>query len=138
MATESVAGWFGPENTNECKNKYKDKANSFDAYNTMLIGCQLWFDHNKEKFGKCMIKYFEDVKSSSGSTYLSVACDLLSQNKHRSYHKGAKCMLRHVNKITNENNSMYFANIKCDLDLEYSTTTTHGNGRKTTKTKKLQ
>ena len=132
MPSETAAGWFGPENTKECTKKYKDRANTYDTYNTMLIGCQLWFEHNNEKFGKCMLEYFEKVKSSSGTIYLSAACDLLSQNKYRSYHKGAECMLRHVNKITDENSKMFYINIKCDLDLENRTTTTHEESNETT------
>ena len=47
-------------------------------------------------------------------------------------------MLRHVNKITDTDRSMFFTNIKCNLDLNFSTTTTHGDCTKTTKTKGLK
>ena len=85
-----------------------------------------------------MLKYFTHVKSSDGILYLDVACTVLTDNKQRQYHNGTRCMLLHVNKITDVDSSLFFINIKCKLPFGLRTRTTHGDGRTTTKTKKYQ
>ena len=132
----SLSGWFGPNNTKECVENYKEDAQAYDAYNTMVIGCQLWFEQSEEKYGKCLLEHFEDVKSEEGTLYLTVACDLLSHDTFSPYHGGAECMLDYVDKITDDDSKMFFINLKCNLNLNQSTTTTHQNGSTTTTTKK--
>jgi hypothetical protein len=138
LPSTSFSGWFGPSNKDECVKKYEGDAQSPDTYNTMLIGCQLWFEHNKQKFGKCMLDHFEDVRSDEGSSYLSAACDLLSQSQHVKYHDGAKCMLGYVSKVTNEESKLFFSNLKCKVPLKIETTTTHQDGSTTTTIKEYK
>ena len=115
--------------------KYQEDATNYDVYNTMLIGCQLWFEHNDQEYGKCILNHFEDIKSDSGASYVMTACDMLSHKKFAEYHEEAKCMLRYVDKVYDDDSSLFLANMKCDFPMVIRTRTTYGDGSEKTTTR---
>lgn len=73
--TNAVGGWFGPNNYDECVNKYTKDAVSNYAVNVIAVACQYKF---KEKinidYANCLLDEVPNVKTDRAAAVLAASC----------------------------------------------------------------
>jgi len=119
---DANAGWFGPDNKQECMEKYKDGVTNIGAQNAMAYGCKFLFIDGQEKYGKCLLKIIKKIRSNDGFLFAGVPCASLYFGKLKKLSsEEARCLLGLVDKVYNVDNALFLAITKCGVKLVYET-----------------